>query len=128
MQMEGSQILVGWACLESKLCRKVQAGSIPVPSALGELSNWLARQTVNLIPSGLVGSSPTFPTMKFYIGEYITATHDPFAWLADWARAKIAPRGAKVVSGVVVDISKKRLKLLLPNGREEWFRKQECSK
>ena len=62
MQMEGSQILVGWACLESKLCRKVQAGSIPVPSALGELSNWLARQTVNLIPSGLVGSSPTFTT------------------------------------------------------------------
>ena len=31
-------------------------------SNLGELSNWLAQQTVNLPPSGLGGSSPSSPT------------------------------------------------------------------
>ena len=29
---------------------------------MGELSNWLAPQTVNLPPSGHVGSNPTSPT------------------------------------------------------------------
>ena len=29
---------------------------------LGRLSNWLARRTVNAVPSGLGGSSPSLPT------------------------------------------------------------------
>ena len=33
---------------------------------MGELSNWLAQQTVNLPPSGHVGSNPTSPTKWNY--------------------------------------------------------------
>lgn len=47
-------------------CRPVQSeivGSIPMCSAyIVLLGNWLTRQTVNLIPSGRVGSSPTSTT------------------------------------------------------------------
>ena len=38
-------------------------GSSPtLVTIIGVLSNWLARQTVNLLPYGLGGSSPSAPT------------------------------------------------------------------
>lgn len=39
------------------------------------LSNWLARQTVNLVPRGHVGSSPTAYTKRLREGRWFKSTH-----------------------------------------------------
>ena len=49
-------------------------------SNLEVLSNWLARQTVNLVSSERVGSSPTTSTISIYgvIGNIVDLAHAEF--------------------------------------------------
>ena len=44
----------------------LQVQILSLSQNLEVLSNWLARQTVNLVPKGLVGSSPTTSTIGIY--------------------------------------------------------------
>ena len=44
----------------------LQVQILSLSQNLEVLSNWLALQTVNLVPKGLVGSSPTTSTIGIY--------------------------------------------------------------
>ena len=56
-------------------CERSMAGdcapAIAETKFLGRLSNWLARLTVDQVPSGLRGSSPLRPTKTSHLGPWV---------------------------------------------------------